>query len=176
MRAPPWSQTTWSKQQFCLATPWSMQPLGDFRPWEPSGWYKLVPNWQQLRWVKDTDFTIFQQFKQNIHEYTSSCGCHSHLGLSPSRPQAPSLSGYAEMLNLKNEKLHDARGEIQEDLVNTIKDRIGQVSLETTGNPKNTVRIPSFDGNAMGIHVLNVNNLITFNRYFLPWFLDVSGI
>jgi hypothetical protein len=60
--------------------------------------------------------------------------------------------------------------------VNTIKDRIGQVSLETTGNPKNTVGIPSFDGNAMGIHVLNVNNLITFNRYFLPWFLDVSGI
>ena len=82
------------------------------------------------------------------------------MGLSPSRPQAPSLSGYAEMLNLKNEKLHDARGEIQEDLVNTIKDRIGQVSLETTGNPKNTVGIPSFDGNAMGIHVLNVNNLI----------------
>lgn len=161
MRAPPWSQTTWSKQQFCLATPWSMQPLGDFRPWEPSRWYKLVPNWQQLRWVKDTDFTIFQQFKQNKYTWIYFIlRVHSHLGLSPSRPQAPSLSGYAEMLNLKNEKLHDARGEIQEDLVNTIKDRIRQVSLETTGNPKNTVGIPSFDGNAMGINVLHVNNLI----------------
>lgn len=39
--------------------------------------------------------------------------------------QAAVLPSYAlinAMLNLKNEKLHDARGEIQEDLVNTIKE------------------------------------------------------